>query len=55
MPRRKQEKTVNLVRKQNSDTYRVVPDYEMIALRDKCFFEKASVQGNMYGYFYVEA
>ena len=54
MPRRKQEKTVNLVRKKSSDAYRVVPDHEMIAIRDKVYFESAKVQGNMYGYFYVE-
>lgn len=54
MARRKQEKTVNLVRPNKGEAYRIVPNHEMVGIRDKVVFERAAVQGNMYGYFYFE-
>lgn len=54
MPRRKPEKTVNLVRPQSSDTYRIVPDFEMLQIRDRVVFERARQQDNMFGYFYFD-
>lgn len=49
------EITVNLVRDQNDETYRVVGPTEMVLLRarNEVTFEKSRVDGRKIGFFYV--
>jgi hypothetical protein len=52
--KRKPIVTVNLVRAQGSDTYEVVNDMTTLYAQYDIVHEKARVQDNMYGYFYVK-
>lgn len=49
------QRTVNLVRDIDSDTYEVMTNGELLLERAKATIvpEKQRVQGNLYGYFYI--
>lgn len=53
---RRQKMAVNLVRKQDDDTYRIVDDLEMFKLRatSTIVFEKAREDGKRIGSFYIQ-
>lgn len=50
------ETTVNLVRDQDDETYRIVDNTEMLMLRarDEVVFEKSRVDGRKIGFFYIK-
>jgi len=56
MYERKADQSVNLVRMENDDTYRIVEDLEMLLLKGhkKVIFEKARRDKGIVGSFYIQ-